>query len=163
MEEKRTGSEERRARAEERRASRAESGEREPKRKKEFSILYVDDEAPNLRGFKSTFRKFYNIFTAMNGNEALEILKNNEINIVVSDHRMPEMNGTELLLQVHNFNPEIRRMILSGFIKIDELKDAVNHYGIHHFVTKPWNFDDLQNVFERLLAPNPELLSFKDE
>ena len=161
MEEKRTESEERRAKSAERRASRAESGE--VKKKKEHSILYVDDEAPNLRGFKSTFRKFYNIFTALNGAEALEILKNNNINIVVSDHRMPEMNGTELLLKVHDFNPEIRRMILSGFIKIDELKDAVNQYGIHHFVTKPWDFDDLQNVFERLLAPNPELLSFKEE
>lgn len=160
MEEKRTESEERRARSEERRANR-ESGE--GKKKKEYSILYVDDEAPNLRGFKSTFRKFYNIFTATNGTEALEILKNNDINIVVSDHRMPEMNGTELLLKVHNFNPEIRRMILSGFIKIDELKDAVNQYGIHHFVTKPWDFDNLQNVFERLLGPNPELLSFNDE
>jgi response regulator RpfG family c-di-GMP phosphodiesterase len=166
MEERPTESEERKARAEERRANRAERPERsedgEGKKKKEFSILYVDDEAPNLRGFKSTFRKFYNVFTALNGEEALEILKNNEINIVVSDHRMPEMNGTELLLRVHDFNPEIRRMILSGFIKIEELKEAVNQYGIHHFVTKPWDFDNLQQVFEQLLGPNPELLSFKE-
>ncbi len=138
------------------------STERVRKREKEFSILYVDDEAPNLRGFKTSFRRFFTVYTALNGYEALEIIKNNPVNIVVSDHRMPEMNGTELLSRVHDYNPEIRRMILSGFIKIDELKEAVNKFGIHHFVSKPWDFEDLKNIFENLVKPNPTLLKFKD-
>lgn len=132
------------------------------KLKKEFSILYVDDEPPNLRGFKTTFRRFYNIFTAEDGAEAMEIIKNNPINIVVSDHRMPKMNGTDLLYEVYNHNPEIRRMILSGFIKIDELRDANAKFGVHDFVTKPWNFDELSQIFERLLQPNPTFLKFED-
>lgn len=121
------------------------------KLKREFSILYVDDEMPNLRGFKSSFKRKFNIFIAENGHEAIDIIRNNTIHIVVSDHRMPEMNGTELLREVYEYNPQIRRMILSGYIKRDELKGAVESYGIHNFVTKPWEFDDLLEIFNSLL------------
>jgi YesN/AraC family two-component response regulator len=129
--------------------------------KKEFSILYVDDEPPNLRGFKTSFRRLYNVHTALNGVEALEILKNNQINIVVSDHRMPDMSGTELLSEVFQLNPDIRRMILSGFIKIDELKEASKTFGVHNFVSKPWDFEELKSIFENLVKPNPRLLEFE--
>ena len=128
--------------------------------KKEFSILYVDDESPNLRGFRSTFKRFFNVYTAENPIEAMKIIQETPINIIVSDHRMPEMNGTDLLKEVYKFNPEIRRMILSGFIKRDELKGAVESFGIHEFVTKPWDFDDLMDIFKKLLAPDPPLMEF---
>lgn len=122
--------------------------------KKDFSILYVDDEQPNLRGFKSSFRRHYNIFTALNADEALEILKEHEIHLIISDHRMPGLTGTELLKRVHAMNPAIIRMILSGFIKLDELKEATSSFGIHDFVGKPWDFDELKSVFDNLLGTN---------
>jgi YesN/AraC family two-component response regulator len=136
--------------------------ERQSRRpKKEFSILYVDDESPNLRGFKTTFRRFFNVYTALSPAEAIEIVKNTPLDIIVSDHRMPEMNGTDLLKEVYDFNPNIKRMILSGFIKRLELKDAVDSFGIHDFVSKPWDFDNLMEIFDRLLkSPDPELMSF---
>jgi response regulator RpfG family c-di-GMP phosphodiesterase len=125
---------------------------RRPRRvKKEFSILYVDDEMPNLRGFKSSFKRTFNVFVAINGHEAIKIINSQDINLIVSDHRMPEMNGTELLREVHDIDPEIKRMILSGFIKRDELKGAVESYGIHDFVTKPWDFENLMGIFNNLL------------
>ncbi len=128
---------------------------------KEFSILYVDDESPNLRGFRTTFRRFFNVYTALGPMEAMEIVRNNPIHLVVSDHRMPEMNGTDLLQEIYLFNPAIRRMILSGFIKRDELKDAVESFGIHGFVSKPWDFEDLMGIFNRLLKKGePDLISF---
>ncbi len=135
--------------------------ERKARRQKEHSILYVDDESPNLRGFRTTFRRFYNVYTALNPMEAMEIVKSEKINIVVSDHRMPHLLGTDLLREVHEYNPEIRRMILSGFIKRDELKEAVESFGIHGFVTKPWDFDDLMGIFSGLLTDtDPDLLRF---
>jgi len=130
------------------------------KPKKEFSILYVDDESPNLRGFKTSFRRFFNVYTALSGQEAMEIIRTEHIDIVVSDHRMPEMNGTDLLYEIYLHNPEIRRMILSGFIKRDELFHAVEKFGIHDFVSKPWDFDDLLDTFKRLLEPNPKMMIF---
>jgi YesN/AraC family two-component response regulator len=134
--------------------------ERLKRPKKEFSILYVDDEVVNLRGFKSTFRRFFNVYTAENPIEAMEIVRNNPLNIVVSDHRMPEMIGTDLLKEVYEFNPEIRRMILSGFITRSELKEAVDSFGIHEFVSKPWDFDQMMDIFKRLLSPDPPLMHF---
>lgn len=133
-----------------------------PRAKKDFSILYVDDEQPNLRGFKSTFRRHYNIYTALNADEALEILKEKEIHLVITDHRMPGITGTELLKIVHEMNPEIIRMILSGFIKFEELKEATSSFGIHDFIGKPWNFDELKDIFESLLVTkNAPVKSFQ--
>ena len=135
--------------------------ENKPRRpKKEFSILYVDDEVVNLRGFKSTFRRFFNGFVAENPMEAMEIVRANKLNIVVSDHRMPEMIGTDLLKEVWEYDPEIRRMILSGFITRSELKEAVDSFGIHEFVSKPWDFDQMMDIFKQLLAPDPPLMKF---
>ncbi len=129
--------------------------------KKEYSILYVDDEMPNLRGFKTTFRRFYNVYTALDPVEAMDIISTTDLNIVVSDHRMPEMNGTDLLKEVYKYNPNIRRMILSGFIKRDELRDAVESFGIHGFVSKPWDFEDLKAFFDHLIrTDDPELITF---
>lgn len=137
-----------------------EERERPGRPKKEYSILYVDDEVVNLRGFKSTFRRFFNVHIAENPFEAMDIIKNNKIHIVVSDHRMPDMIGTDLLKEVYDFDPEIRRMILSGFITRTELKEAVDSFGIHEFVSKPWDFDQLMDIFKILLEPDPPLLKF---
>ncbi|MEM9324514.1 MAG: response regulator [Bacteroidota bacterium] len=130
------------------------------KKKREFTILYVDDEAPNLRGFKSAFRRLYNVMTADGPDPALEIVKSNKIDLVVTDHRMPDMVGTDLLRQVYDYDPNIKRMILSGFIKRHELDEAVGSFGIHEFVTKPWDFDDMLEIFERLLRTNPQVKKF---
>jgi len=134
--------------------------ERPARVKKEFTILYVDDEAPNLRGFKSTFRRIYNIHTAIGPVEALEIIKSEKLDLIVSDHRMPHMSGVELLRDVYEFNPNIKRMILSGFIKRDELDAAVGGFGIHDFVTKPWDFENLNGIFQKLLTTNPGIKDF---
>ena len=136
--------------------------ERPVRVKKEFTILYVDDEAPNLRGFKSTFRRIYNVFIAIGPLEALEIIKTEKIDLIVSDHRMPHMSGVELLKDVYAYNPNIKRMILSGFIKRDELNDAVGDFGIHDFVTKPWDFEDLNSIFQRLLTTDVDIKDFSN-
>lgn len=136
-----------------------------PKRdrpKKEFTILYADDEEANLRGFRSAFRRLYNVHVAIGPKEAFEIVQNEKIDLVVSDHRMPEMSGVDLLRDVHNYNPSIKRMILSGFIKREELNDAVGDFGIHEFVTKPWDFDNLNDIFQRLLTKDPDVKDFSN-
>ncbi len=136
--------------------------ERPARAKKEFSILYVDDEAPNLRGFKSTFRRIYNVHVAIGPVEALEIIKTEKLDLIVSDHRMPHMSGVELLRDVYEYNPKIKRMILSGFIKRDELDDAVGDFGIHDFVTKPWDFENLNAIFQKLLTTDPDIKDFSN-
>lgn len=144
------------------RRQRRERRERPARAKKEFSILYADDEEANLRGFRSAFRRIYNIHVAIGPLEALEIVKSEKIDIIVSDHRMPEMSGVELLRDVHGYNPDIKRMILSGFIKREELSEAVGDFGIHDFVSKPWDFDALNHIFQTLLTTNPGVKDFSN-
>jgi response regulator RpfG family c-di-GMP phosphodiesterase len=146
-------------RAERRAARRAER--QSVKVDKEFTILYVDDEMPNLRGFKSTFRRIYNVLTAIGPREAFDIVKTGEkIDLIVTDHRMPHMSGVELLRDVYEFNPDIKRMILSGFIKRADLDESVGDFGIHDFVSKPWDFDHLNGIFIRLLTTDAGVKDF---
>lgn len=130
---------------------------------KKYTVLYVDDEPANLRSFKSAFRRLYKVHIADHPDKALEILKENEdtVNIVVSDHRMPDVVGTDLLRKVHDHDAGIRRIILSGFVKKEELQDANNEYGIHAYISKPWDFDNVQSIFERLMADsNPPAMTY---
>lgn len=147
--------EEREARRAARRAKRASN-----KVKKEHTILYVDDEMPNLRGFKSTFRRIYNVKTALGAQEAFEIVMSEKIDIIISDHRMPHMSGVQLLKKVNAYNPKIKRMILSGFIKRGDLLATIGDFGIHEFVTKPWDFESLNEIFQRLLNTDAEVKDF---
>ena len=66
-----------------------------------FSVLFVDDEEYNLIAFRATFRKDYTIFTAKSGKEALKILRNENIGLIITDQRMPEMTGVELLEHIY--------------------------------------------------------------
>jgi len=145
------------------RATRREAGQadrRAGKAKKEFTILYVDDEMPNLRSFKSAFRRLYNVLTAPNPHEALEIIRSHEIDLVVSDHRMPHMTGVQLLKDVFAYDPKIKRMILSGFIKKADLLETIGDFGIHDFVAKPWDFENLNEIFRHLLTTDADVKDF---
>ncbi|MFY0606687.1 MAG: response regulator [Cyclobacteriaceae bacterium] len=119
---------------------------------KEFTVLYVDDERANLRSFKSAFRRIYNVIIADNPITGMELVRENKIDIVVSDHRMPELIGTDFLREVHLFNDNIKRIILSGFVKKEELEEANEEFGLHAYVAKPWDFENMRELFETLLS-----------
>jgi YesN/AraC family two-component response regulator len=117
--------------------------------KKKYSLLYVDDEVTNLRVFKSNFRRFYKVYTVANPYEAIEMLKEHEIQVIVTDQRMPEMTGTEFLEKILPDYPDVIKIILTGFTDIEAIKDGINRCGIYKYITKPWNFDEMKAVLER--------------
>ena len=94
-------------------------------------ILYVDDEIHNLNTFKIAFRHLYHIHTAINAFEGLDILKNNDIKLVISDQRMDGMSGTEFLKKVKNLYPDCIRIILTGYSDVDVIIRAINDGGIY--------------------------------
>ena len=102
------------------------------------NVLYVDDEAHNLVSFTATYRFKYNVFTAISGVEALSILEENEIHILITDQRMPGMTGVELLQRVIPSYPEILRILLTAYTDFEALKDAVNFGKIFAYMQKPW-------------------------
>lgn len=120
-------------------------------KKKKFSLLYVDDEATNLRVFKANFRKFFNVHTSTNPIEAIDILNQEDIQVVVTDQRMPEMTGTQFLEKILPDHPDVIKIILTGFTDIEAIKDGINRCGIFKYITKPWNFDEMKGVLERAI------------
>ncbi len=118
-----------------------------------YNILYVDDEEINLKVFKETFKRDYNVFTASTGREALQLIDDHkDIDLVITDQRMPEMTGTELLEKVVVKNPQMLRMIMTGHSDLEVIVKAVNEYGIDQYITKPWNADNLKETLDALLA-----------
>jgi len=114
-------------------------------------ILYVDDEVINLRNFKALFRRRYQIFTVTSGQEALELLKNEHIDVLVTDQMMPSMTGLELLKIVNKQYPDMLLMILTGYSEMSVIKEAINECGIYCYLNKPWEKELLERTFERAL------------
>jgi response regulator RpfG family c-di-GMP phosphodiesterase len=117
-----------------------------------YNILYVDDEESNLRIFKMTFKREYEVFTAISGLEAIEILKQHPIQLIVTDQKMPEMTGTEFLEKTLPDHPDVIRIILTGFSDIEAIVRAVNKANIYKYVTKPWNREDFKIIIDEALS-----------
>lgn len=96
-----------------------------------FNILYVDDEDDNLRIFKASFRREFNVFTAVNTSIAKEILQNNDIQLIISDQRMPDKTGVEFLEETIIDFPDVIRIILTAFSDTTDIIRAVNKVGIY--------------------------------
>lgn len=115
---------------------------------KKYNLLFVDDEQRILTSLRSIFRRKYNVFTASGGSEALEILANNDINVIVSDQRMPNMLGNELLAKVHKLYPQTMRLLLTGFMDKKAIIQTINEGEIYRFINKPWNNEDIQTLIK---------------
>jgi serine phosphatase RsbU (regulator of sigma subunit) len=116
-----------------------------------YNILYVDDEDTNLRIFQTAFRREYNVLLASSGKEALDILKKEKIHLLITDQKMPEMTGTQLLEKTVKEYPDIVRMILTGFSDIESIIQAINKAGIYQYITKPWDRGEMQLTIEKAL------------
>jgi putative two-component system response regulator len=115
---------------------------------RKIRILFVDDEQPMLNTMRRLFMNSgYDILTAESGEAGVEVIKNNPpVHIVVSDYRMPGMNGVEFLKTVNARWPDTVRIVLSGYADTANVIAAINDGQIFKVITKPWNDDDLKSV-----------------
>lgn len=118
-----------------------------------IKLLCVDDEKNVLRALQRVFLdEDYEFFTAVSGLEGLDILdKEPGIQVVISDYRMPEMNGVDFLREVHIRYPETVRIVLSGYADTAAVVDAINEGQIYKFIPKPWNDDELRVTINNAL------------
>jgi len=107
-------------------------------------VLYVDDSSVNLILFKETFKKDYDLILTEYPEEALKILEEREVQVLVSDQRMPKMSGTELLEIVAEKHPDIRRFLLTAFTDTDTVIEAVNVGRVHGYIKKPLKSDEVR-------------------
>jgi len=107
------------------------------------TVLFVDDEERLLSSLKrGLIDEPYKCLFANSGLEALELLSKNKVHVIVSDMRMPEMNGLELLRKVREKYPDIIRIVLSGYTQISTLLLAINEGHIFKYITKPWKLEE---------------------
>jgi response regulator RpfG family c-di-GMP phosphodiesterase len=120
-------------------------------KKVKVGILYVDDEVNNLTSFKATFRGSYNVFTAPSADEGKRVLeeKSNEIQIIITDQRMPGMTGVEFLSSIIDKFPDPIRILLTGYSDIQAVIDAINNGQIYQYISKPWEEQHLKIVIEK--------------
>jgi type II secretory ATPase GspE/PulE/Tfp pilus assembly ATPase PilB-like protein/FixJ family two-component response regulator len=110
-----------------------------------YQILFVDDDNNVLKSMRRIFRQeSYIIHTADSGQQALSVMEEQEVQVVITDHRMPGMTGTDLLREVKKRWPATIRIMLTGYADVDAVMGAVNEGAVYKFITKPWNDDDLR-------------------
>jgi len=107
------------------------------------TVLFVDDEENILKSLeRGLIDEPYNTLFANSGKEALELLQQHQIHVIVTDMRMPEMSGLELLRAVKEDYPHVVRMVLSGYTQITTLLTAINQGAIYKYITKPWKLEE---------------------
>ncbi len=110
------------------------------------SILLVDDEERILRTLTMLLKMQYQVFSTTDGHEALKILKQEKIHVLISDQRMPLMAGTELLRQAKSLSPQTMRILLTGYADVDAAVDSVNEGEIFRYINKPWGPKELRDT-----------------
>ena len=109
-------------------------------------ILLVDDEERILRTLTMLLRMQYQVFSTTDGHEALKILQQEKINVLISDQRMPTMIGTELLEKAKNLSPNTVRILLTGYADVEAAMDSVNDGEIFRYINKPWGPKELRDT-----------------
>src|SRR5471032_3066624 len=104
------------------------------------TLLCVDDEPNILSALRRLFRaRGYRVLLAESGAQGLQILEQEAVDLVISDMRMPEMDGARFLAQVRQRWPDTLRLLLTGYSDIQSIQDAINCGEIYRYITKPWD------------------------
>ncbi len=114
------------------------------------TVLFIDDEINILRAIQRILRsEDMNVLCASSGGEALELLDQHSAQVVVTDQRMPEMCGVDVLSEIRERWPDVIRMMLTGYTEMDIAVEAINRGEIYRLITKPWQDDDLRSTLRQ--------------
>ena len=116
-----------------------------------YKIMIVDDEPANLRTLERLFRPDYQVITAPSGAEALALLDQHDVALMISDQRMPAITGIELMTRTVAIRPQMVKILLTGYTDVGALIAALNSGLVYRYLNKPWNNDDLRTTVSRAL------------
>lgn len=111
-------------------------------------ILYLDDEIQNLNSFKAAFRKTYSVFITDNPEEAIRIIRDEQIQIAIADQRMPEMTGVDFFAKIKEEYPDPVRILLTGYSDLHTVIEAINSGQVFRFIDKPWDEDSVKHAIQ---------------
>lgn len=118
----------------------------QPQIKDKYRVLFVDDEQRVLNSMRIMFRRDYDLYLASDGAQALEIIKSKDIDVIVADHRMPNMTGVEVLTRVRSLSPRTVRILLTGYADLDAVEGSINDGEVFRFLTKPCAAEQLRQT-----------------
>jgi signal transduction histidine kinase len=119
-----------------------------PERKRR-TLLIVDDEVDVLESLRHQFHRAYRVLTSTTGDAAIDLLEHNEVEVLLSDQRMPGMTGDMLLRRAREVKPETIRMLFTGYADIQAVINAVNEGHIFRYILKPWDSVELEGVIRQ--------------
>lgn len=115
------------------------------------AILYVDDDEYNLALFAEFMKNEYTVFTALSPSDGYEILKSNNIKVLISDQRMPDETGLEFIDRISPEFPDLVKIIFTAHVDHDAALKAINQGGVYRYVLKPWNFKEMQQTLQNAI------------
>jgi signal transduction histidine kinase len=133
--------------------------------KQRHTVLVVDDESDVVASVKDLLRLDYKVLGATRAAEGLALLEREPVHVVMTDQRMPETTGVELLAQVRERRPDAMRLLFTGYADIRAVVDAINLGSVYRYITKPWDPDELMAIIREacdrydLIAERKELMS----
>ncbi len=134
-----------------------------------YNLLIIDDEIEITKSLFRQFRKEYNVFTASSAQDAMSVMENNNIQLVISDQRMPVMTGLDFFITIKEKYPDAIKIMLSGYSDIEAVIGAINEGQIYRYITKPWNPEELSKLLKdatqkyELITKNKRLLYSLEE
>ncbi|MCI0377916.1 MAG: hybrid sensor histidine kinase/response regulator, partial [Gemmataceae bacterium] len=116
---------------------------------KKHCLLVVDDEPDLVQSVKDLLRFDYKVLTATRATEALKIVQNEKIHIVMTDQRMPEMTGVEFLKHLKESHPEAVRLLFTAYADLNAVTDAINQGNVYRYISKPWESEELKSILRQ--------------
>ena len=117
-----------------------------------INILYVDDEIVNLNAFKATFRRHFNVYTAISATEGFIVLDTIKIDILISDQQMPGTKGIEFLKSIKSIHPKIISFLLTGYADLKAVTCALSLGYVDKCIEKPWSAEQLKVDIEEAVS-----------
>lgn len=115
------------------------------------TLLVVDDEVDVLESLRHLFHRSYRVLIANSGSQAISILEQNEVHLILSDQRMPGMSGDVLLSHARRIQPDAIRMLFTGYADIQAVINAVNEGNIFRYILKPWDATELEGILRQAI------------
>ncbi len=127
----------------------------------QLKILAVDDEQPSLNAIQRTLRREFDVIQSLNGQSALEVLRNEQVSVIIADQRMPGMTGVELFKKAQHLQPEAVRILITGYTDIEATIRAINEGQVFYYIDKPWEPDELRLIVRRAAERHQLMLENK--
>ena len=113
------------------------------------TLLVVDDEVDVLESLRHQFHRGYRVLTSVSGHQAIEILKKDNVELILTDQRMPGMSGDQFLREARRLKPDAIRMLFTGYADMQAVISAVNEGHIFRYIMKPWDSSELESIIRQ--------------